>query len=314
MNKYFFVARGIKDGEEEISQHEYMSLKRAKDFLFKVMSIEEHFNSVIENYIELEKDFYGCSLNSVVFCEGLNRNLSDDEQWCRSVEKIYFINRRVINLLAVGSLYVEHLIHSTHSIYSQENQNYNLAKSLTESEYDGEDPGYRVMHALRNHCQHYDIPFQMLNQNFKRVEVESGIFNKYVFSLKIRVDELKKNTKFKKETLNELNRMGIEVDLLPLIRGYLMSLWRIHEKTRKSLKSDLNLCENEISSRIKIYRGKMGFYSSTKVIEYDASGSVVESEEIFDFFSRRRSELEIKNSNFDFFRKSFISNESPRID
>ncbi|RZM77882.1 hypothetical protein [Leptolyngbya iicbica] len=314
MDKYFFVARGIKNGQEEISEQEYISLKRAKDFLFKAMSIEEHFNSVIENYIELEKDFYGCSLRNVVFCEGLNMSLSDDEQWCRSVEKIYFMNRRVINLLAVGFLYVEHLKHSIHSIYNRENRNYNLVKSLTQSEYDGEDPGYRVMCAFRNHCQHYDIPFQMLNQNFKRVEAKSGVFNKYVFSLKIRVDELRKNKKFKKETLSELNEMGNEIDLLPLIRGYLRSLWKIHEQTRKSLRADLNLCESKVSSRIDNYKGRMGFYSSTKVTRYDALGSVVESEEIFDFFSRRRNELEMKNNNFDFFRKSFISNESPRID
>jgi hypothetical protein len=63
MDKYFFVFdRGHKKDIEEITQDDYLLLKQAKNYLTDLMSIEEHLNSVIENYVEFERELYNCSL------------------------------------------------------------------------------------------------------------------------------------------------------------------------------------------------------------------------------------------------------------
>lgn len=314
MDKHFFVFdRGHQKDINNIEQDEYLLLKQAKHYLLDLMSIEEHLNSVIENYVEFERELYNCCLQNTVYPQMLNDKLSDEDRYCFNVEQIYLMNRRVINLLTSGYLYIAYLERSNRPIYKGEKKKLQHVKNLIKKQYDSEFSGYRVMCALRNHCQHYDIPFKGINQGWKRVVVEEKTLNKFTLELKIQIDELEKNSGFKQQVLNELKKIGKIVDLTPLIREYILSLGKIHLEIRKLVATDVNTFEEAIQNSLEGCKGRMGFYGLPKIMIVNDSELIIESENLFDFFIKRRRDLEAKNFHLDHFTGTFISSEAPRI-
>lgn len=223
------------------------------------------------------------------------------------------MNKRVINLLTSGYLYIAFLERSNRPIYKGEEEKLQYVKSLITGQYDSELPGYRVMYALRNHCQHYNISFQTITQGMKRVETNEKIFNKFTLELKIRIKDLERNEGFKKQVLNELRRIGEVVDLTPLIREYMLSLGRIHLEIRNFFAADVKTFEEVIQNRLEGLKGKLGFYGLPRIIILNDSDEIVEFEDLFDFYIKRRKDLETKNYHLDHFTRTFISSEAPRI-
>jgi hypothetical protein len=223
------------------------------------------------------------------------------------------MNRRVINLLTSGYLCIAFLERSNRLIYEGEEEKLQHIKSLITGQYDSELSGYRVMCALRNHCQHYNIPFQTITQGMKRVETNEKIFNKFTLELKIRIKDLERNKDFKKQVLNELKGIGEVVDLTPLIREYMLSLGRIHLEIRNFVAADVKTFEEAIQNRLEALKGKMGFYGFPRIMIVNDSDEIAETEDLFDFYIKRRKSLETKNYHLDHFTRTFISSEAPKI-
>jgi len=166
---------------------------------------------------------------------------------------------------------------------------------------------------IEAHCQHYNIPFQTITQGMKRVETNEKIFNKFTLELKIRIKDLERNKDFKKQVLNELKGIGEVVDLTPLIREYMLSLGRIHLEIRNFVAADVKTFEEAIQNRLEGLKGKMGFYGLPRIMIVNDSDEIAETEDLFDFYIKKRKSLETKNYHLDHFTRTFISSEAPKI-
>ncbi|MFG6101848.1 hypothetical protein U2F10_06320 [Leptothoe sp. EHU-05/26/07-4] len=293
----------------EIPAEQYRSLIKAQTDLLQAMFIEEHLNLVLDNYFEFENELIKISLKNAIFPENYSEQEKFENPWCASVEEVFLVNRRVINLLSSGSLYVSVLEHAIHKIYSKDSQKYQIVKKLTSQEYDSNRPGYRVICALRNHSQHYDIPFQQLTNGIRRVEEQSKVFRKISTAPKIMPKQLKNNKEFKAKILKELEDMGELVELTPLIRQYMDSLGNIHRSIRDAITPDLLPLESILAKELQQHKKRTGWKEGLQVIVVNELDKIVDSTNIFNDFVQRRKMLVFRNHNMHFSSR-FVTSES----
>jgi hypothetical protein len=168
------------------------------------------------------------------------------------------------------------------------------------------------MEALRNYVQHRGYPIQSLTYNNKLVGKDPN--GRVLFSTTpyIHVQEFEKDNKFKKEVLKEIKRLGEKIDLKPLLREYVESLWNIHAKIRELLKSDILAWEqllqntlNKIQSNNSKIRPNIGL----SAVKQNEDGLNIDSFEIDKFIIEYRQELQRKNSTFINLSKRYVTNE-----
>lgn len=300
--KYLLAKRTLGSSVTiKITEQEYKKIKTAKNNLLEILYIEEKFDIFVDNYLEFEMDLLNYAARHMVrgikTHTGLQIGLNQ-------------INRRIINLLSTGRLYLDQSIHNLSNISSKTNTIEEIKKEKTK-QYD-QHLGYRSMEALRNYVQHRGYPIQGLTYNNKLVGKDPN--EKYLFSITpyIQVQEFEKDNKFKKEVLEEIKRLGEKVDLKPLIREYVEALWNIHAKIRELLKSDILEWEKLFQNTINKIPNNNSMIKSNitlSAVKQNEDGSYIDPIEIDKFIIEYRQELQRKNSTFINLSKRYVTNE-----
>ena len=286
----------------EITEQEYIKIETAKNNLLEILYIEEKFDMLIGNYLEVELDLLKYTAQYMIIANKTHTELR------RGLNQI---SRRIINLLSTGRLYLDQSIHNLNNISS-------IRLKITEEiikeqkkQYD-QYLGYRVMEALRNYVQHRGYPIQGLIYNNKLVRKNSNKRNLFSITPYIKIQELEKDNKFKKATLKEIKPLGDKIDLKPILREYVEALWNIHAKVRELLKSDIidweKLFQNTFN-KFQSINSKIVPIISLSVIKQNKNGSYINSIEIDKFIIEYRQELQRKNSTFIDLSKRYVTNE-----
>jgi len=203
----------------ELSKEEYDALATARAVLTNAFAIEEKYEIVISNYLDLEKSILYVAAQNMV------RQTIDYSDFYDIRSSL---NIRVVNLLTATKLYIDqisqHLKHCTEEAQTAEV----TIKRRCSEEYDAKYE-YRFMEAFRNHVQHRGLAVHSAGPSWKwSSRDESG---QLVVSTNLKVIRryLEEDAKFKKSVLSETPD---EVDLLAAIRAYIESISAIHETAR----------------------------------------------------------------------------------
>ena len=301
--KYLLAKRTLGSSVTiKITEQEYKKIKTAKNNLLEIFYIEQKFDIFIGNYLELELDLLKYAAYHMI---------RGNETHAELYKGLNQIIRRLINLLSTGRLYLDQSIHNLNNISSIKSINIEEINTEKNKQYD-QYLGYRVMEALRNYVQHRGYPIQSLTYNNKLVGKDPN--GRVLFSTTpyIHVQEFEKDNKFKKEVLKEIKRLGEKIDLKPLLREYVESLWNIHAKIRELLKSDILAWEqllqntlNKIQSNNSKIRPNIGL----SAVRQNEDGLNIDSFEIDKFIIEYRQELQRKNSTFINLSKRYVTNE-----
>lgn len=279
-----YIMRPKRENITEISIVEYKEILSAKQNLVNILYIEDKFNLIMENYIELEHDLLKVTLDSVYSPEHML-------DWSISVNKVHLINRRLINLLTTTRLYLDQVQHDLNMISHEQQGLADSIKELTHYEYDNVI-GYRVMEALRNYVQHRGLPVHELQYSRDTVKNESSI------SPFIKLDTLENDGKFKKAVLTELKEYGKnKINIKNYISEYIESLFKILQFIRQELTKDVEKWEESINNAFLPHKEK---YDEVKVIgigEELTEGFLSHRLYLSTDFISRRKRLEQKNSN-----------------
>lgn len=195
----------------EISQDEFYKLKSAKKCLSSALAIEEKYELLLSNYMELEKDVLGITVDNM-----LRRNESYSDFFDIRLK----CNRRLINLLTATRLYIDQVHRHLRDCMSGEEDAESYTKQLFSEQYDTHFE-YRFMEALRNYSQHRGLAVHTTSLGSSRMQMEDSSyfeFNSSIFSLK---SELELDDTFKKSVLNEMTE---KVDLIQCARRYVESI------------------------------------------------------------------------------------------
>lgn len=226
--------------ELEIDQARFEQLKASRPVLSHALAIEEKYEIIISNFLELEREATNASISEMV------RNYFEYKDF---FDVRLALNIRLVNLLTAVRLYIDQLSsHICACIPSDESVKTEV-KKIFSTEYDGSFE-YRFMEALRNHIQHSGIPVHRISSGAKWTDLDDGLLEYSIFFCSQK-KELLLDDGFKKHVLNE---MPDEVNLRSAIRSYIEAISRIHKQAREKIETVVCSARFCLNRAIQDYR------------------------------------------------------------
>ncbi len=209
----------------ELTDEEFEAIRIARQGVLRVLGVEEKFDILLANYLQLEGDLLSIALESTVIL---------DWSWESFIEDLQLSNRRVANLLAAGRMYLDHACHDLTFLYGTDSEVLAAFRLETNRQYDTR-LGYRVMEAVRNVALHRGLPIQVFSYPNVSVEAPGATTRKLRFGAVafMMPQSLEEEGGLKPSILVELKQLGERVDVLPLVREYVAGLSSVHERLRE---------------------------------------------------------------------------------
>ena len=222
--------------EIDIDDVKFCELYEAKETLSAAFSLEEKYELLLMNFLELEKEVLGNSAEYSLF---------DQREYSDFFDIRLKINRRVVNFLTSCRLYVDHAKKHIRACLPESVTLKDQINHLFNEEFD-QHFEYRFCEKLRNHVQHQSLAVHTVTQggmwiNDQRVETTR------VYSLK---SELQNSDSFSKKYLSE---MPEKVELISVFKKYVEILSNIHNKSRNLIKEPVQLARSTIEESITNY-------------------------------------------------------------
>jgi len=289
-------------GEIEIDETVYREVKVSRNNLFRMLFLEERLDILIDNYFEYENELLIVA-RMMIF---------NNEDYFSMGKDRYVINRRIVNLLSAGKMYIDQTIHHLNNIYGK---NSSIPKEVEEyilSVYEM-NIGYRFMEALGNYIQHRGFAIHGISFPHHRVQHEDKTELLYSVTPYIKITSIEGDTKFKSTVLEEMKEIqeNGKIDIKSLIRDYIESIGMIHQKIRDLINDDINNWEISIKNIVNQYQSKFGNNASTaglSLILSDDNDLLIEKTLIFTEFNKKRKKLEKKNRNFNHMHLCYATN------
>lgn len=273
MTKYALTIWAIgRHADVDISQNIFNQLKQSRICLNNCLAIEEKYELLLSNYLELEKECLNISFDSMV----TNANEYED-----FFEIRISLNRRVINLLTTTKLYIDQIQQHIKACFLDHVQIIDKVKEMFSYEYDSCFE-YRFMEALRNYAQHRGLAVHSTSQSAKKVEVNGVTYSKYNLSAFTHKSEVVVSSKFKKSVSSE---MLDKVDLINASRIYIESITKVHCFIREQLNPLAEQSRSFIASHIDNYIKESNSSNlGLTVISYTPNTEHAELKDIIDRF------------------------------
>jgi hypothetical protein len=208
-----------------IDESMFTELKKSFTSLVRLLEIEQTYDTVVGNYVELEKCVLSIAIESY-----LRRPLmQNDSEVHRSS-----INRTILNLFTACRAYIDHSRHFVSELSGKDSPQFETLCNSIRSQYD-RSLSYRVIEALRNYSQHCGLPTQSFSYEVRRVDRKAKLDTiTSRVSPSLILGHLRKESGIKKSVLDELEAAhGHDVPLLPMVREYVSSLSEVNTRIRK---------------------------------------------------------------------------------
>jgi hypothetical protein len=212
-----------------LSPEAYVTIAAAQLHVPSVLFIEEQFDLLLANYIELESDL----LSMAVRVMASRPDVASIQR-----ERNFFVNRRLLNLLSACRGYLDQTPHRLNALEHDDPSAITGSdfKSYARFEYDAW-LGYRVMEAMRNYTQHVGFPVEV---TYQRGWVGEGVHAKHRFAVMPYIDVKMLENDFKAAVRQELKALPNKVPIMPMVRQYVACLGSIHDRVRDGLASSFD--------------------------------------------------------------------------
>lgn len=212
--------------ELEIDYDRFDKLKKARDVLRHALAIEEKYELIITNYLDLEKEATNFAITGLVRKHTGTPNFSEIKN---------AITVRILNLLTAARLYVDSLTNHILSCISNTCIKSTDIRQLFVDEFES-NFNYCFMEALRNYAQHCATPVHQICKQYK-IQNDGENAKEFAVDFYAKKSTLSLDNSFKRETLKE---MPTRVNLREAARSYVESLSRIQQKTRELICESVN--------------------------------------------------------------------------
>ena len=282
----------------KIDESEFEKLKCSIEILLSAKAIEEKYDLLISNFLELEKEILSQLAEHMIISQFSYQDMYN----LRSV-----LNRRIANLLTSTKLYYDQIKKHVRTCMKGEEQLAEDAINYFSDEYDAHFE-YRFMEALRNHVQHYGLAVHSLSLPSKWVGENKN--NQLIYQLKINAtkDVLSQNKDFKKKIFSE---MPEKVELIKAIRIYIGCFSNVHKRIRDLINLNVSLSRADIENIIHRYEevndgDAMAAYAYSVETDNPNSKPIEEIPILLDWDNVRLN-LNEKNNSFPNISKWYVS-------
>lgn len=304
MGYYLWKAVLGQTPKVSITKVEYDRLLTCWAALAVIASIEEEWDSLIQNYIELELELIRSAMDTMV--------LSHEGYHEANQTRLGFA-RRLSNLLHSCKSYLDHTPHHLKTLTTTGLQT--AFKAATSAAYDA-SASYRFMEALRNYAQHRGLPLHGATFDsgwtgtFTEDGQNRGLLRHSSYAT-IDLAKIRADGKFKASVLTELANSPDHLDVSILVREYIESLAQVHENVRGSIKNELDDASDAIRNAVAKYAAvNADNVVGLSVAKFDdAKGTAAAYQHIFVDLSDRIQRLMQRNRNLVNLRLRYVSSE-----
>lgn len=282
----------------EISEAEYFELIEAKGFLSAALSIEEKYELVLGNFMDLEKELLSITMERVI---------DNSFDYNRAYTLNSTVNRRLVNFILGGKSYTE-LIHSMASKCVKNTAEVKKTISTLKSKHYDESLDYHLMEKLRNHVSHSGLAVHGVTGPDTWVRNEEGkavsrVYNTDFYALRARFAE---NDRFEKKLLQKLPE---KIDLKKAARSYMGAISNIQDSTRKLIADSITSARSTTIETLGKYAAiNNGNSFPLGVFSSETNGHESEPIIIFLDWDDVRITLTKKNESISNIEKRHISN------
>lgn len=216
---------GAEPASLKLSEAHAEKLRKSADVIWSALELEELFDAVIDDYLELENSI----LSAASFHAVRHGKSSFDIHSTRRT-----LNRRMMHLLTTARTYLD----STPKLVARIDGGIRDPRAAYSHEYDAR-LGYRVLEAMRNLAQHHGFPIHGVSLGGRWLERTATTTETimYYCAPYVLLRELEKDPKFKPKVLAELKVAGDKIDVRPLAREYVDGLASAHAQIRASIEA-----------------------------------------------------------------------------
>lgn len=285
--KQYLLSEGFIGGKSvNIDFARYESLAKSKEVISIIWETEEAFTLMVNSFIEFEDYLLRASLE-LLFQRDLQK---DSEAYFDDVRQS--VNLRVVGFLTATRMHEEQLYRRASQITKLKAEPIDIKPAFSQ-EYD-EKLEYRVMHALRNHSLHNELPirgvtFGTVSQSSSG-KPKDGSPGRHRVSIipKIKVKDFCDSDKIKQSIQKEVLELGFKnLDLRFFSRVFLACIARCHERFRELTENALVAALADLKDahdQLEKAKGDKPSHISVKQLDDD---EVVE-EHYVDYSRRRR--------------------------
>lgn len=226
----------------KITEHLYKDIRDAKAGLGEIIAVEEKFDTLMENYVELESTLLTLGARHLAFVDSDLKDLLVPRN---------LISRRVLNLLASARLYRDALMqHVSHILGSKNPEVKRFEDSLRDTTT--QPMTYRMAEAIRNYTQHQELPISGITFHRKREGDITVSAAGFAFWIKPVLDgvEVSKRRDIAADVRASLEALGSDANPMPLLREYVQHIGAFHHAFRDLVNPKEVAWEQVITSNI----------------------------------------------------------------
>lgn len=273
-----------------ITKKQFDDLADARQKLSAGFPIEENFNLLIGNYLELEQTALSLATHSMV------RHRTSYQEF---FEVRADLNRRAVNLLTSARLYVDQI----QPMVSECGHDKEPIGAALHARYDASFE-YRFMEALRNHVQHKGSAIHHVKLDSRWLPKGQCERDEYTVTAYTLRKELAQDKRFKKSVLSECPE---QVDFLHASRVYIESLGAVHNLVRQTVAPTLKDARTVIETAIRRYEKHTKSRSRGLTAYFSIKGKIEKQVPVFIEWEDVRAKLEARNGTLVNLRKRYVS-------
>lgn len=303
------------DEEIEISEHEFVAIKDARDVVWAALGSEQKFDIAIENYYEFEREILELSLQ---------HSFAMMRSWEAYAHDRQRVERRLGNLTFATRLLLDQMKHDAASLLGRRTDA--LAKLDATREAEEKTLPHRTLQVLRDRIQHHSFPEIgiVYNGGWEGREGSDDPPRRLHgwLDLRLPVSELKggqkRDDKRARELAEELEAAAIEeIDFLDYVRKHVESVARIHGCFQELLEPRRAAAEELFLASIARGCQELGLERDKAVglaaVKLRQNGSVEEEVHLFEQPVRYARTLRAKNRGLESISRRFVSGVSATL-
>ena len=291
----------------KIDATRYAALKDALEIQGVALEIEEKFNLVMANYEEFEHEILTVTLAYMV---------RTNPTWGGMFSDRLLLNRRIVNLLSTGKLYVDQVKNSVKKSSKQIGCTREQSEAVF-SEQQEKASGYRIMVALRNHFQHCSLAILSISYP-SSVEIKTEAERKdeplWSFRLGLTLDmEALRKDRYLRETLKELESLQPnQNDIILFIRQYVEGLGHAQNQLRKLIEPAVDKADAASDAALTEWQTVSPNATGLVASNFCDGSTAEEHVVVTNNLKKKRVELVAAHNSFTNLSRRFVSGVRPR--
>lgn len=282
--------------EIEIDKDRFLNLKLSREVLGEALAIEEKYEILIYNYLDLEKESLRVSVTQMV---------RDNVGYVDLFDIRLALDIRLINLMTSVRLYTDQLSSHLSNCLPNDADIKRQAKQLFSDEYD-KSFDYRFMEALRNYVQHSGTPVHRVTTGSGLTDLNNGLLE-YSLYFATQKKHLNEDGKFKNKVLEEMPK---EVNLLLATRSYIESISTVHHQARELIRKNVTRARALIEASINDYKSMNKEHSAGLHAYAIQKKEIIEKVPIFLQWDDIRLHLENRNKKLSNLKKRYATGQA----